>query len=252
MSLAAAHAQAPATSDLKFEVATLKASEPGGRGGGIRPTPGGERYEATNCTLKTMMMVAYRVKPDQITGGPGWVETDRFDMKAKPEHPSNGEELHAMLRNLFADRFELKIHHEKKELPVYALTVDKSGPKLKVHAEGNAGDVWIDQSVEGIVQVKMKGVFCPMEYLAFRLAQLMDRPVIDLTGLKGNYDFDLAYTRELPPGIPERASLNGVAIDTSGATVFTALKQQLGLDLKAQKGPVDIIVIDHVAKPADN
>ena len=82
--------------------------------------------------------------------------------------------------------------------------------------------------------------------------QLLDRPVVDLTGLRGGYDFTLDYTRELPPGVPENALLNGAPIDTSGPTIFAAARQQLGLELKAQKGFADVIVIDHVEKPSEN
>jgi uncharacterized protein (TIGR03435 family) len=246
--------QAPATipSDLKFEVASLKPSKPGGRGMGIRPAAGGQRYEASNCPVKLMIQAAYRLKAEQILGGPGWLESDRFDMEAKAERQSNLDELHVMLMNLLVERFHLKFHKEKKEIPMYALTVDKGGAKVTPHEAANAGDLWIDQTIDRIVHVKMKATFAPMDYFAFRLSQLMDRPVVDLTNLKGGYDFNLEYTRDLPPGVPENAQLNGAPIDTSGPTVFAAVKRQLGLELKAQKGPVDIIVIDHVEKPTEN
>src|SRR5207248_5001548 len=135
-------AQAPAAtpSSLKFEVASLKASQPGGRGGGIRPAPGGERYQATNIPLRLMIMVAYRIKADQVAGGPGWIDTDLYDMNAKAERPSSVEELHVMLQNLLAERFKLQFHRETKELPVYALSVDKNGPKLTPHEAQNAGE----------------------------------------------------------------------------------------------------------------
>ena len=249
---AGAQAPLPDSSALRFEVASLKASAPGGRGGGIRPSPGGERYLATNVTLQLLMTVAYRVKPDQITGGPGWILTDRFDMNAKAERPSSTEELHTMLKNLLADRFHLQFHRDTKELPVYALTIDKTGQKLTPHEAESAGDPWIDQSIEQVVSVRMKATSVPMDYFAWRLGQMMDRPVIDLTKLKGGYDFNLAYTRDLPPGIHEGAMLNGTPIDTSGPTIFQALRQQLGLRLDAQKGPVEILVIDHVEKPGEN
>jgi uncharacterized protein (TIGR03435 family) len=247
-------AQAPASppNSLKFEVATLKASPAGGRGGGIRPAPGGERYQATNVPLRLLIMVAYRVKADQVTGGPSWMDTDTWDMNAKAERPSNVEELHVMLQNLLSERFHLQFHRETKELPVYALSVDKGGPKMQPHEAQNAGEPWMDQSVEQVVRVKMNARFVPMDYFAWRLGQVLDRPVIDQTRLKGGYDFDLAYTRDLPPGIPEGAMINGAPIDTSGPNIFAALRQQLGLRLDAQKGPVDIMVIDHAEKPAEN
>jgi uncharacterized protein (TIGR03435 family) len=247
-------AQTPARipPDLRFEVASLKPSNATGQGAGIRPAPGGQRYEAVNCPIKLMIQVACRIKADQITGGPNWLETDRFDMQAKAEKPSSADELHIMLMNMLADRLQLKFHHEKKEMQMYALTVDKSGPKLTAHEAANAGDPWIDQAEESFLHVKMKATSSPMDYLAFRLSQFTDWPVVDLTNLHGGYDFSLNFTRELPPEFPQNGKINGEDPDTSGPTLFAALKQQLGLELKAQKGPVDVIVIDHVEKPADN
>ncbi len=249
-----ARAQVPTqdASALRFEVASLKTSPPGGRGGGIRPAPGGERYLANGVPLQLMIMVAYRIKADQISGGPAWINSERFDMNAKAERPSTVEELHTMLKNLLADRFQLSFHRETRELPVYALTIDKAGTRMTPHAAQSAGDPWIDQSIEQVVSVKMKAAFVPMDYFAWRLGQLLDRPVIDLTKLQGGYDFTLAYTRDLPPGLNEGALLNGAPIDTSGPTIFQALRQQLGLKLEAQKGPVEVLVIDRAEKPAAN
>jgi uncharacterized protein (TIGR03435 family) len=247
-------AQAPAKipPDLRFEVASLKPSEGQGPGGGIRPAPGGQRYQATNCPIRLMIQVAYRVKAEQIVGAPGWLGTDRFDLEAKAEKPSTADELHVMLMNMLVDRLQLKFHHEKKDMRMYALTVDKSGPKLTPHEAANAGDPWIDQVQEKFLHMKMKATSAPMDYLAFRLSQILDLPVVDLTNLHGGYDFNLEYTRELPLGFPEGGKINGEDPDTSGPTVFAAVKQQLGLDLKAQKGPVEVIVIDHAEKPTAN
>jgi uncharacterized protein (TIGR03435 family) len=247
-------AQAPAkiSPDLRFEVASLKPSDGTAQGGGIRPAPGGQRYQATNCPIKLMIQVAYRVKAEQIVGGPGWLDTDRYDMEAKAEKASNGDELHVMLINLLVDRLQLKFHREKKDMAMYALTVDKSGPKLTPHEAASAGDPWIDQTQEKFLHIKMKATCAPLDYFAFRLSQLMDRPVVDLTNLHGGYDFELAYTRELPPGFPEGGKVNGEDPDTSGASIYEAVKQQLGLELKAQKGPVEVIVIDHAEKPTGN
>ena len=215
--LCAQTATSPST--LKFEVASLKASQPGGRGGGIRPAPGGERYQATNVPLRLLIMVAYRVKADQVSGGPSWMDTDTWDMNAKAEKPSTVEDLHVMLQNLLAERFHLQFHRESKELPVYVLSVDKGGPKLQAHEAQNSGEPWIDQSIEGAVHVKLSAKYSPMDYFAWRLGQMLDRPVIDQTRLKGGYDFELAFTRDLPPGLSEGALLNGAPIDTSGPKV---------------------------------
>src|SRR5579871_1142511 len=247
------HAQeSPATpAGPKFEVASLKPSAPGGRGGGIRPQ-GGERYVATNAPLGMMITVAWRLKNEQVIGGPDWLNTAGFDMNAKAEKTASVEELHRMLQNLLAERFKLQFHWEKKELPIYALTVDKGGPQMQPHEAATAGRPWIDRHNPRFWHRIGHGNFAPMEYFAWRLGQLLDRPVVDMTNLKGGYDFDLSFTRELPPGISETAQVNGQQIDTSGPSIFAALQKQLGLKLERQKGPVEIMVIDHVVRPSEN
>lgn len=260
LSASASHAQSPpvaggpstSAGPMKFEVASVKRSQaPDGRGV-IRPAPGGERYVATNVTLKLMIMVAYRVKGTQITGGPAWINNDRFDMNAKAERPSTPAELHLMLQDLLADQFKLRFHPETKELPVYVLTVDKGGPKLQPHQAQSAGDPWIDAA---FVPPKMTwhATFAPMAYFAWRLSVQMDRPVIDRTNLVGGYDFDLAFTPELRS---DTAALGGPAkgaeMDNPGPTIFDAVRDQLGLKLERQKGPVEIMVIDRVEKPEGN
>jgi uncharacterized protein (TIGR03435 family) len=237
---------------LKFEAASIKPSQPGETGGGIRPAPGGERYVASNVTLKQMITVAYRIKPEQVAGGPAWMDADRYDMNAKAERPSSLEELHVMLQDLLADRFKLRFHRESKELPMYALTVDKDSPKLKPHEAQSAGDPWIDQVQDDFPQTTWHATFAPMDFFAWRLSLILDRPVVDLTKLKGGYDFDLKFTQELPPNIQPGALFNGGPIDASGSTIFEAIRQQLGLKLERQKGPVDILVIDHAEKPVEN
>jgi uncharacterized protein (TIGR03435 family) len=199
-----------------------------------------------------MIQVAWRIKAEQIVGGPAWLANDRFDLEAKAARPSGSDELHRMLMNMLSDRLHLRFHHETKEMPVYALMLDKAGPKLTPHAAANAGQVWIDQTEEKALHVKMKATSVPMDYFAFRLGLAMDRPVIDQTGLQGPYDFNLEYTRQLPPEFPAGAKLNGEEPDTSGPSIYAAVKQQLGLDLRPQKGQADVIVIDHIEKPTEN
>ena len=250
----AIHAQSQSQSVApKFEVATIKRNQSGDRSGGIRPAPGGERYVATNVSLRLMLAVAYRVKGDQITGGPGWIDSERYDMNAKAERPSTVEDLHLMLKDLLTEQFKLQFHRETKELPVYALMVDKGGPKLQPHEAQNAGDPWVDVAFD---QGKMTwhAKFAPMDYFVWRLSLMMDRPVIDLTKLKGGYDFDLAFTPERPQGPPPPggAPRDEAPLESSGPTIFDAVRTQLGLKLERQKGPVEIMVIDHAEKPAEN
>lgn len=250
-----ARAQAPVATDttLKFDVASLKPSPPGGNSSGIHPDPGGRTYRATNTTLKYMLTVAYRIRAGQIASGPAWMDTDRYDMIANAERPSSVDELHTMLKNLLAERFQLKFHMETKEMPVYALTVDKSGAKLTPHEAQNAGESLIEVWSSQPLHMKVKATSAPMDYLAFRLAERMDRPVFDQTNIKGGYDFNLAYTLE-PPATMQVGMVghNGIPIDFSGPTIFEALRQQLGLRLEPRKGPVEIMIVDRVEKPSEN
>jgi uncharacterized protein (TIGR03435 family) len=247
-------AQAPAAvpPDLRFEVASLKPSLPGARTSGIRPAEGGMRYVASNVPVKGMIMVAYRVRPDQIVGGSSWLDSERYDMEAKAERPSTPDELHTMLMNMLVDRMQLKFHREQRDLPRYILTVSKDGPKMTPHQAQTAHDPWADLTMEKFLHLKLTVTAAPIEYAAFQLAQQVDRPVVDMTGLKGGYDFTLSFTANLPPGFPDGGKINGEDPDTSGPTIFQAVKQQLGLELKPDKGPVDVIVIDHVEKPSAN
>lgn len=237
--------------DLRFEVASLKLSHADPLTAWVRPAVGGERYEAVNSPVRQMLEVAFRIRPDQIAGIPAWLDRQGFDMQAKAAKPSTADELHVMLVNMLADRMHLTYHIEKKDMPMYALVQSKEGTKLKPR-ENSVGDTWVD--VNGYnLQMKLKGTNARMDFLAFRLGgYFVDRPVVDLTGLKGTYDFEMDFTRDLPRNFPEGGKLNGEDPDTSGPNLFAALKQQLGLELKAQKGPVDIIVVDHAEPLTDN
>ena len=245
----------PSTQDAKnpkYELATVKPTPPGVRGGQSRPEPGGLRYRGTNLPLRYYIASAYQIKPDQLTDEPGWVDTEGFDIEAQAAKPSNLEEHHLMMRSLLAERFHLQIHFATKEMPVYVLTVDNNGAKMKLHDSENSGDPWIEQSADAPLHMKWKATSSPMQLLAYRLGMVMDRPVIDQTGLKGDYDFLLTYTMEPPPGFPADAKVNGQPIDLSGPTIFQALPQQLGLRLEARKGPVQILEVEHVEEPSGN
>lgn len=236
--------------DLRFEVASLKPSHGDPQTYWVRPAVGSERYEAANCPVRLMLQVAFRIRTEQVVGIPGWLNSQGFDMQAKAEKPSTADELHVMLVNLLADRMHLKYHVEKREMQMYALVIPKEGPKLS-RRESAAGDTWVDLHGHNL-QTKMQGINARMDFLAFRLGEELDRPVVDMTGLKGTYDFEVNYTRELPRNFPEGGKINGEDPDTSGPNLFAALRQQVGLELKAQKGPIDVIVVDHAEPVTEN
>jgi uncharacterized protein (TIGR03435 family) len=239
-------------SDLRFEAASLKVSSADLRANDlVHIMPGGERYEATNSTVRQMLQVAFRIRSEQFAGIPGWLDAERFDMQAKAEKPSSPDELHVMLVNMLRDRMGLRYHIEKREMPIYALVLSSEGAKL-TRRESSAGDSSVTPHSNNL-QTKLTGINARMDFLAFRLSNdELDRPVVDMTGLKGTYDFEVNYTRQLRLDFPSGGKIDGEDPDTRGPNIFTAFKQQLGLELRAQKGSVEIVVVDHAERLEGN
>lgn len=261
-----------ARAPLTFEVASIKPNSGDDRRVGIQFMPGGG-LRTTGTTLKFLITFAYDVRDFQVSGGPGWINSDRFDIMAKSER--NGpeseapedmrkmsdaqmktgvEQMRAKLQALLADRFQLTIHHESKDQPVYALVIGKNGSKLKESEVKQGGDRRRMMRM-GRSELNAEGV--AMDMLTNTLSNVLGRPVIDRTGLKGNYDFKLAWTPDPgqaggfggppPPGVEAPPPP-----DPNGPSIFTAVQEQLGLRLESQKGPVDLIVIDRVEKLSEN
>jgi uncharacterized protein (TIGR03435 family) len=249
VTVSVANAMPTTPSRLTFEVASIKASPPSaGPIYTIKPLPGGSGYTAQNAPFKLMMSLMYKVPMRQILGGPDWINTDRFDIEARADHPSSVDDLHAMFQNLLADRFNLRFHKEVKEGPVYALTVDKSGLKMKADGTGQALGIPVVPHPGG----GFTGTRVPMQYLSWWLGQQLQndgRPVVDQTGLSQSYDFTLSFAPQLPPNVsrdslpPEMQNL---------PSIFEAVKQQLGLKLEPEKGPVEYYIIDNVERPSAN
>jgi uncharacterized protein (TIGR03435 family) len=235
------------TARLTFDVAAIKLSQPSTRDGSIKPLPGGNGYVVQNMPVRSMIGLMYKVPSKQITADPEWLDSDRYDIEAKADHAYSLDDLHVMFQNLLADRFNLRFHKEIKEGPVYALMVEKSGLKMKVNESDQDFKIPIS-SPQFFVFV---GTRVSMPYFCWWIEQQLredERPVINQTGLDKNYDFKLSFTPDIPnvprekwpPDLQDRPLL------------FDALKEQLGLKLQAQKGPVEYYVIDHVEKPSAN
>ncbi len=238
-----------------FDVASIKPSSPDTHGMSIGITPGGS-FKATGVTLKSLLMQAYNVRDFQVSGGPGWIDTDRYDILTKSEGPAVSEAdlggmtdqqrnafrdgLLAKVRLLLADRFQLKIHKETKELPVYGLVIAKSGSKLTTAVEDGKPGGSMSMSRGDTGKSVMTARKMEVESLARQLSNQVGRTVLDQTGLTGKYDFKMTWA----PDLAETSS--------EGPSLFTALQDQLGLKLDAQKGPVEIIVIDSVQKASEN
>jgi uncharacterized protein (TIGR03435 family) len=214
-----------------FEVASIKpntSGEPGSRSG----TRAGGRYIATNMSLKGMVMQAYGLQSFQITGGPGWIETDRYDINAKGEENVPERQIWLMLQSLLTERFKLKVHRETKESGIYSLVVGKSGVKLQPSsATGGSFSV-------GGRKITAQGA--SMDDLANLLTMQVGQPVFDKTGVTGKFDITLSWA-------PDAASAAGGV--EAAPSIFTVIQEQLGLRLESGKGPVETLVIDSAEKP---
>jgi len=263
-----------------FEVATVKPSDPEQRGGMIQNQPGG-RFVTKGTPLRVLITFAYRVRDFQISGGPGWIATDRWDVEARaeegsipvptgPPDPNTPDAIGIRLQTLLEQRFQLKTHRETKELPIYELSTAKGGSKMKLSEDqtpfrppergappppapqpGGAMPRYSMRMGRGSLQASA----VEMPFFVQVLSQQLGRNVTDTTGLKGLYDIKLDWTPDPPPsgalagaGGPEVAP----PIDPNGPSIFTAIQEQLGLKLESTKGPVDVIVIDSVQKPSEN
>jgi uncharacterized protein (TIGR03435 family) len=208
---------------------------------------GADGYQVRCMPVKNMMSLMYKIPERQITGGPAWLNDERFDIDAKADKAYSLDDLHTMFQNMLADRFGLKFHTEKKEGNIYALTIESSGLKMKPNTDPEPFQIPFLGGPAGFT-----GTRVPMQYLCWQLGQFLqtdERPVINMTGLTGNYDFKLVFLPELPPGV-DKDQLPAEIRDRPN--LFTALREQLGLKLTAQKGPVTYIVIDHIDKPSEN
>ena len=234
----------------EFEAASIKPSPPQPMGMmriGIQMLPGG-RISMTGVTVKIMIQRAYGVRDFQIVGGPAWLDSDQYDIIAKPEGTATPDQVKLMTQALLADRFQLKFHRETKELPTYALVVAKGGPKFpasEVVPEGSDKPKGTRISV-GRGQFTLQGA--AMAALANQLGQILGRSVIDKTELTGNYDFNLEWT----PDESQPGGDHPSPADAQGPSIFTALQDQLGLKVESTKGPVEILVIERVEKASEN
>jgi uncharacterized protein (TIGR03435 family) len=273
-----------AADELKFEVASIKPNHSGTPG--FRFTLPAGRLTATNVTVKRLIAWAYNGnqaglerRDDQISGGPNWINSERYDIDAKVEDslvdeekrvPFNqwADEVRLMVQSLLVDRFKLKVSYQTRELPIYVLVVVRSGAKLAESTGSPVGPLGANPPrpepqkgpMMGMKQGQVTAIGMPVGALAevlSRQPELSGHLVVDHTGLKGNYDFTLQWTPEIPDPVLEGASgsqgpASASAPDSSGPSIFSAIQEQLGLKLESQKGPVNVLIIDHVEEPSPN
>jgi uncharacterized protein (TIGR03435 family) len=244
------HAQSRPTFDA-FEVATIKpAALDGPQGRWIR-MESANRFVAHNHAVRTLVAAAYDLAPEAISGGPSWVDSDRWEILAKTPgavRPTPDEQM-AMLRRLLSDRFTLSFHRESRVFAIFALTVAPGGPRLKettISADATPeGPPLVAFSLSPTV-VRLPARYLSMaEFASLLQRSPLDRPVIDRTGLTGRYDFDLEFA-------PDESLWGGVLPrpeNSDKPSLIRAMQEQLGLNLESTRGAVNSIVIDHVDRP---
>ena len=277
---AALLAQSPAGSKLEFDVASVKLDKSGDPpqyansplGPGTVFLPNGGRFFATDQSLMTYIAFAYKVQgiqyKDLMSQLPDWVNSENFDIDARTRPDVTKDQMRLLMQSLLADRFKLNIHTETRQVPVLSMTLAKEGkfgPKLQPHPAGSCktdplpvngemlgvfpalcgGFLSLAPSSPGLQNVGARDI--TMAFLANGLTSLgcSDRPVIDNTRLSGTFDMDLEWLPDPEPGqTPPDAP--------SGASFFQAVKEQLGIKLDSQKGPVDTLVVDHIEHLSEN
>lgn len=249
-----------ADADPNFEVATIKPNNSGAtsmQGLVIR----GRKFMTRASSLGDLISFAYEVQAKQIVNAPDWLDKDRYDIEAVPEQEGvpNPEQIRIMIRKLLADRFALKFHKDKREMSAYVLTVGKDGQKLKpTQLQGNLPGIGIRPGTGGITLNMANATI--NDFTGFLQILVLDRPVVDKTGIQGRYDFQCTFTPDdsqfggHPPPMPNQGNSNGStdAAAAAAPSLYDALQQELGLKLSAEKTAVDVIVIDHVDKPTAN
>jgi len=292
--VATPRAQAPApSSGPTFDVTSVKPNKSGPGGPSMLQNQPGGRFTATNVPVRPLIQNAYRLQSFQLVGGPAWLDTERFDIVAKgsgdlaaPLSPVFGVQqsndptpMQFAMRALLADRFKLVVHHETRELPIYALVLARTDKKLGpgIHPSGvdcaalaaargrvgapPPGPPPLDQRPVcgmrmGFGNLSVGGM--SLSQLASALSGSLGRTVLDQTGLVGAFDVDLTWT---PDQMPQRApgtpgdqpvTVNGITVDPNGPSVFTALQEQLGLKLDSTKGPMEVLVIDSAERPTED
>ena len=238
----------PLGTDPAFEVATVKPVPSDAHKGRFIVMQGINRFIEKDYTLKLLIAAAYDLTPRAISGGPAWIDSDHFDITALTPgdtRPTRDQQM-AMLRNLLADRFQLTFHREPREFSVYALEVEKGGSKLKPSASPP------DTPAALVSTVYPQRILLPArnttmhEFVSLLQRAVLDRAVIDRTGLTGRYDFDLEWA-------PDETQFGGdvpvASADSPSPPFFQAVQQQLGLTLIATRGPIQTLIVDRAEHP---
>jgi bla regulator protein blaR1 len=258
-------APSPGANELTFEVASVKANRSGDLANGQSTLPGG-RFVATNVTLRFLIQAAYgRLPAFRVLGGPGWIDSEHFDIDARGGGDPTPAQFSAMVRALLAERFHVTVRHETRTLPTYALVSTRAdrgrGGQLRAAApecpELRPDVASVPPPPSCGMQFwpgRLTGRGITMAQLSQGLSMVVNRVVTDRTGMTGPFDFDLEWVPAvgetiLPPRFPGQIDDKG---SIAGASIFTALDEQLGLKLDSTEGPVDVLVVTRAERPTAN
>ena len=233
-------AQSPNSSPLAFDTASIHKAGSSHQGPPFDITPGGRLTGTTD--LRFLLQIAYEVRFDQIVGAPKWIDGEDYTIVAAPppgstpapDQQTNNRQTEARLRALLEERFQLKVHRETREMPIYELTVSKGGSKLKEEPQSPQFKLRLASG-----RILTTGGGAKLALIVNLLTNQLHRPLIDKTGLDGWYAFDLTYN-------PDESKAS------DRPSLFTALEEQLGLKLIAKKGPAEVLVIDRLERPSEN
>lgn len=248
-----------ADANPSFEVATIKPNNSGAtqmQGLVIQ----GRKFLTRASSLEDLISFAYNVQTRQITGGPSWIASDRYDIEALPdaEGVPNAQQIRVMIQKLLADRFKLTFHKEQRDMPAYVLEVAKGGQKLTPNqSKGQLPGLGFGPGAGGIT---MRAINATMgDFTGFLQIVVLDRPVVDRTGITGRYDLKCTFTPDdsqfngHPPRLPPPSGGDAASTaDAAAPSLYEAMQQELGLKLTPEKTAVDVIAIDHVEKPSPN
>lgn len=239
-------ADASPNTAARFEVATIKPHNPDFQGFGIAIT--GRRLSGVNVSVSSLITFAYTLHPRQIVDGPGWIESERFDVVAEA---AEGQQalIRILVQRLLADRFHLAFHLSKKILAVYELSSANSGPRLANKPGDPNGKGTFGFHALGIMEVHDATM---AEFAGWMQRYVVDRPVIDQTDVSGRYTFQLRWKADEFQFTPIARSLPTAPETNELPDLYTALEQQLGLKLKSAKAPVEVLAVDHLEKPSAN
>jgi uncharacterized protein (TIGR03435 family) len=246
--------QSAAAQGQRFEVASIRRGDPIVRRFFLGTVPG--RFMATNMTARDVIAFAFDMRKEQISGGPAWIDSERFMIDAKPhdgvtiEGSAGMSNLRRMVQSLLEDRFKLTVHRDARIEPIYELVVANGGFRLKPVEPRSTGP----RGIGTVGQGNVTGTAAHMSGLAGFLSGVLGRWVVDKTGLPDQYDFTLTYAPEPgQTGSPVAPPFEAPAqADPNRPSLFAALEEQLGLRLATNRGPVDIVVIDGVERPTAN